>query len=75
MKQAKRKIKNSGYSHHGASRIHICGGEGMIYTIFSRGRTRYKAMCGNSVECCGLFNDWLTPEEARDGWNKRYETS
>jgi len=49
----------------------FCGGPGMVYKILDHKRYVYKVMCGARVNCCGLYNSWLTPEAARDGWNKR----
>ena len=51
----------------------FCGGAGMVYSIYARGKKVYKAMCGARVDCCCLLNDWDSPEEAVLVWNKRNE--
>ena len=45
----------------------------MVYEVMTRGQKRYKAMCGARVDCCLILNDYASPEEAADAWNRRFE--
>lgn len=54
----------------------FCGGKPKIYNIYKNyadadTRKVWKVMCGARVDCCALLNDFDTPEEAADAWNRR----
>lgn len=53
-------------------RCPFCGGEPYFYQIYARGKKVWKVMCGKSVDCCAILNDWDTKEQAADAWNRRY---
>ena len=49
----------------------FCGGNPSFYQIFSNGRKVWKVMCGKSVDCCAILNEYDTKEKAIDAWNNR----
>jgi Lar family restriction alleviation protein len=54
----------------------FCGGKPKVYDIYKKHvdadtRKVWKVMCGARVDCCALLNDFDTPEEAADAWNRR----
>ena len=49
----------------------FCGGNPSFYQIFSNGRNVWKVMCGKSVDCCAILNEFDTKEQAIDAWNNR----
>ena len=59
----------------------FCGGQPKIYDIVRRyvddepgvpPRKRWKVMCGARVDCCAILNDYASPQEAAQAWNRRF---